>query len=125
MVEDLSSRFTRLPLLVILWGQGRHWETGLQATYKFERKIGVATIISLVAQTVNKLPAMQDTWLRDPWVGKIPWRRKWQPTPVFLPGESHGQRSLAGYSMGGHTQSDTTKANQHAPSSQGIKNELT
>ena len=32
----------------------------------------------------------------DPWVGKIPWRRKWQPTPVFLPGESHGQRSLVG-----------------------------
>ena len=31
------------------------------------------------------------------WVGKIPWRRKWQPTPVFLPGKSHGQRSLAGY----------------------------
>ena len=34
----------------------------------------------------------------DTWVGKIPWRRKWQPTPVFLPGESHGQRSLVGYS---------------------------
>ena len=34
----------------------------------------------------------------DPWVGKIPWRRKWQPTPVFLPGESHVQRSLVGYS---------------------------
>ena len=33
-----------------------------------------------------------------PWVGKIPWRRKWQPTPVFLPGKSHGQRSLAIYS---------------------------
>ena len=33
----------------------------------------------------------------DPWIGKIPWRRKWQPTPVFLPGESHEQRSLAGY----------------------------
>ena len=32
----------------------------------------------------------------DPWVGKIPWRRSWQPTPVFLPGDSHGQRSLAG-----------------------------
>ena len=32
----------------------------------------------------------------DPWVGKIPWRRVWEPTPVFLPGESHGQRSLAG-----------------------------
>ena len=37
----------------------------------------------------------------DPWVGKIPWRRKWQPTPVFLPGKSHGQRSLAGYSLWG------------------------
>ena len=34
----------------------------------------------------------------DPWVGKIPWSRKWQPTP-FLPGEFHGQRSLAGYSL--------------------------
>ena len=33
----------------------------------------------------------------DPWVRKIPWRRKWQPTSVFFPGESHGQRSLAGY----------------------------
>ena len=33
----------------------------------------------------------------SPWVGKIPWRRKWQPTPVFLPGESHGQRRLVGY----------------------------
>ena len=38
----------------------------------------------------------------DPWVAKIPWRRKWHPTPVFLPGESHGQRSLVGYSPWGH-----------------------
>ena len=37
----------------------------------------------------------------DPWVGKIAWRRAWQTTPVFLPGESHGQRSLAGYSLQG------------------------
>ena len=37
----------------------------------------------------------------DAWVEKIPWRRKWQPTPVFLPGESHGQRSLVGYSPWG------------------------
>ena len=35
------------------------------------------------------------------WVRKIPWRRKWQPTPIFLPGKSHGQRSLAGYSAWG------------------------
>ena len=38
----------------------------------------------------------------NPWVRKIPWRRKWQPTPVFLPGESHGQRSLAGSGPQGH-----------------------
>ena len=44
------------------------------------------------------------------WVGKIPWRRKWQPTPVFLPGESHGQRSLAGYSLYSRKQSDITDA---------------
>ena len=37
----------------------------------------------------------------DPWIGKILWRRKWQPTPVFLPGKSHGQRSLGGYSPWG------------------------
>ena len=42
----------------------------------------------------------------DPCVGKIPWRRKLQYTPVFLPGELHGQRSLAGYSSWGHK--DTT-----------------
>ena len=38
----------------------------------------------------------------DPWVQKIPWRRKWQPTPVFLPGKPHGQRSLAGHSPWHH-----------------------
>ena len=45
----------------------------------------------------------------DPWVRKIPWRREWQPTPVFLPGESPGQRSLVGYSQWGHKESDTTE----------------
>ena len=38
----------------------------------------------------------------DPWVGKIPWRRAWHPPPVFTAGESHGQRSLAGFSPWGH-----------------------
>ena len=45
----------------------------------------------------------------DPWDRKLPWRRKWQPTPVFLPAESHGQRSLIGYSPLGHKESDTTE----------------
>ena len=46
----------------------------------------------------------------DPWVGKIPWRRGWLLTPIFLPGEFHGQRSLAGCSVGGRKESDTTEA---------------
>ena len=46
----------------------------------------------------------------NPWVGRIPWRRARQPIPVFLPGESHGQRILAGYSPWGHEKSDTTEA---------------
>ena len=45
----------------------------------------------------------------DPWVRKIPWRRKWQPTLVFLPGKPHGQRSLVGYSPWGCKESDTTE----------------
>jgi len=45
-----------------------------------------------------------------PWVSKIPWRRAWQPTPVFLPGESHGERSLVGYGLESHKELDTTEA---------------
>ena len=45
----------------------------------------------------------------DPWVRKIPWRREWQPTLVFLPGEFFGQRSPVGYSPWGQKESDTTK----------------
>ena len=45
----------------------------------------------------------------NPGMGRIPWRRKWQPTPVFLPGESHRQRSLAGYSPWSCKESDTTE----------------
>ena len=63
---------------------------------------------SLVAQTIKNLPAKQETQV-DPWVWKIPWRREWQPTPIFLPGEFHGQRSLEGYSPWGHRKSDMTE----------------
>ena len=45
----------------------------------------------------------------NPWVGKISWRRKWQPTPVFLPGKSHGCRNLVGYSPWGRKESDMTE----------------
>jgi len=63
---------------------------------------------SLVAQMVKNPPAMQETQVQS-WVRKIPWRRKWLPTPVFLHGEFHGQRSLAGYSLWGCKKSDMTE----------------
>ena len=54
-----------------------------------------------MAQMVKNLPAVQEAWIRS--LGQEdPWRRKQQPTPVFLPGEFHGQRKLAGY-MGSQT----------------------
>ena len=46
----------------------------------------------------------------NPWVGKTPWRRAWQPIPVFMPGESHGQRSLTGYSPWCRKELDMTEA---------------
>ena len=53
-------------------------------------------------------------WGYNPWVRKIPWRRVWQPSPVFLPGESHGQRSLAGYSPQCRKELETTEVTWHA-----------
>jgi len=50
----------------------------------------------------------------DLWIGKIPWRRVWQPTPVFLPGESYGLRSLVGYSPWGCKESDTIEVTEQA-----------
>ena len=55
----------------------------------------------------------------NPWVGKIPWGRAQQPIPVFSPGESYGQRGLAGCSPWGHTKSDTTEVTQHSSTAQG------
>ena len=61
--------------------------------------------------SVDKEPACQCRRCRkhgiNPWVRKIPWRRKWQPTPVFFPGKSHGQRSLVGCSPHGVVKSQT------------------
>ena len=67
------------------------------------------TKASPVAQMVKRLPAMRERPRFDPWVGKIPWRRKWQSSPVFLPGEFRGLRNLVGYSPRGRKESDATE----------------
>ena len=59
-------------------------------------------LASLVVQMVKNLSAKQKTQAQIPGSGKMTWGRKWQPTPVFLAGKSHGQRSLAGYNSWGH-----------------------
>ena len=66
----------------------------------FRASKAASTVASQVAQVVKNQPARAgDVRCRlDPWVRKIPWRKKWQPTSVFLPAESHGQRNLEGYS---------------------------
>ena len=91
-VEDPSS---------ILWlGRSPGEGTGYPLQYSWA---------SLGAQTVKNPLAKQETWVQSLGVGKIPWRRAWQPTPVFLPGEFHGQRSLAGYSQWSLKEPNTTK----------------
>ena len=54
----------------------------------------------------------------DPWVGKNPWKRKWQSTPVFLPGESYGLRSLVAYRPYGHKESNMTEATSYTQTQQ-------
>ena len=71
-------------------------------------RIVYLSMASLVAPMVKNLPAVRRFRL-DPWVRRIPWRRAWQYTPVFLPGEFHGQRSLVGCSPWGYKESDTTE----------------
>ena len=73
--------------------------------------------------TSGKEPACQcrrrKRYRFDPWVGKIPWRRAQQPTPVFLPGEYPGQRSLVGYSLWDYKESGMTESLTHTHNQQG------
>ena len=80
----------------ILWLSNSHTHTHTQC-YSSPRGASV------------KESACQGRRHRRHWVRKIPWRRKWHLIPVFLPGKSHGQRSLAGYSPWGRKESDTTE----------------
>ena len=98
------------------------WPTKNEASWLVTLRSSLSAPFSLFAgfpgsAVVKNPPAMQETW--DTWVTslgqKTPWRRKWWPTSVFLPGESHGQRSLAGYSPWGHKESDTPENTHMLP----------
>ena len=66
--------------------------------------------VSQAVLAVKNPPANAEDSEFDPWVRKIPWKRAWKPTPVFMPEEPQGQRSLVGYSPWGRKESDTTEA---------------
>ena len=71
------------------------------------------TCLKFPGGTIGKEPTCQRGRHKEmsvqSWVGHIPWKREWQPIPAFLPGKSHGQRSLVGYSPWGHKELDTTE----------------
>ena len=73
------------------------------------KKMAIGTHISIITLNVNRLNKPTKRHKFDPCVGKNPWRRSCQPTPVFLSGESHGQRSLVGYSPRGCKELDMTE----------------
>ena len=85
----------------------RIWERSLKEIVSCRQYFGVPRWLS------GKASAHQCRKCRrcrfDPWIRKIPWRSKWQPTPVFLPGESDGYRSLVGYSLWAGKESDMTQ----------------
>ena len=95
---------------------GNHQEA-LETTNVVFLKLNPDVFVSRASQgaLVKNLPANAGDMRCgfNPWSRKISWRRAWQPTPVFLPGESHGQRSLEGYSPRGHTESHTTEATKY------------
>ena len=105
---NLKSQFTStkgVGLLAILYQDDSVFEALSSDTWGFP------------GGTIGKEPICQHRRHKrrrfSPWVWKVPWRRAWQPTPVFLPGKSRRQRNLMGYSQWVHRELDTTKATQN------------
>ena len=79
------------------------WKKGIRQLYSNQLRNEIGKGVGIYIYTQCGRPGF------NPSAGKSPWRRKWQPTPVFLPGKSHGQRSLAGCSPWGGKESDMTE----------------
>ena len=82
---------------VLLWAK-HHMKLFDNYLFKLSNPLDGASPVG----SVVKNPSANAGDRLNSWVGKVPWRRKWQPTPVFLPGKSRGQRSLVGYSPWAH-----------------------
>ena len=117
-----AQRSTAHALMIKHWSLTMFPQTGNSCTFYWQENkelwcihyMVVKIRVSKVAGANGEEPVCQRRRHKrhrsDPWVGKILWRRKRQPTPVFLPGDSHRQRSLVGYSLWHHKESDMTEA---------------
>ena len=93
----------------IVWNV-QHWRSVLKHRALLTANLDsfcLFQIMGFLCGSDDNLPTMQETWVQS-LVGKIPWRRKWKPTPGLLPGKFHGQRSGTSYSPWHHKESDTT-----------------
>ena len=110
--QDLSKVQHLVPVKVTLFGNKVVIETVKMRSYWSGTSLVVQWLVGFPRWCSSKEPTCQCRRHKrcrfDPWVRKIPWRRKWQSTPVFLPGKFHRQRSLAGYSLWGCKESDAT-----------------
>ena len=98
---------------------GRSPELCMQQPTRLEALLPGGLWVSLPGSCLNPQGPSLGRCRFDPWARKSPWRRKWLPTPVFLPGESHGQRTLAGYSPWGRKELDIMESGlQTLPSAQ-------
>ena len=108
VTDSMDRSLSKLQELVI---DREAWHTAVHAVAKSRTRLSDWAELRM-ALVVKNPPAASTGDMRlgfHPWVKKIPWRRAWQPTPVFLPGESLGQRTLEGYSPWGCKESDTTE----------------
>ena len=125
VVRIIFSEFPHPPKHELMWEERFSFSERQMHHYRFLKLVSsrhfytimlMKGFLFLLIRSVFTIPTrwrrthlpMQKTRVRS-LGGKIPWRRKWQPSPVFLPGKSHKQRSLAGYSPRGHKESDMTE----------------
>ena len=101
-----------ITLLMILWILATL--CSMDQPYQHQLKLVRATEISGPYPGTSQVALVVKNPSASPWVGKIPCRRAQQPTPIFLPGESHGQRSLVAYNPSGCKELDTTEVTSHA-----------
>ena len=101
-LNGYGSKEIKICIVIAAWQEvleGTHFKESHKCFCLKTKKVDHYIGPSLVAQPIKNLPCRRLGF--SPWAGKISWRREWLPTPIFWPGEFHGQRSLVGYTVHG------------------------